>query len=140
MTVARLAGRTLGDADSSFVIGEWTAEGAPTGPPQLIAPLHLHRHDDEVWYVLEGKLAFRLGEDVVEVRAGEAMFAPRGVAHTFWNPSPEPARYVVVMTPNTFSLVQEFHATTDRDPERMRALFERYDCELLGPLHQIGNA
>jgi mannose-6-phosphate isomerase-like protein (cupin superfamily) len=131
MTVARLAGRTLGDPEGSFVIGEWTAEGAAPGPPELIAPLHLHREDDEAWYVLEGMLAFRVGDEVVEVSAGEAMFAPRRVPHTFWNPRPEPARYIVVMTPNTYRLVQAYHATSDRDPERMRALFERYDCELL---------
>jgi mannose-6-phosphate isomerase-like protein (cupin superfamily) len=132
MNVKPLAGRTLGDPDGSFVIAEWTAEGAPSGPPQLVAPLHLHRRDDEAWYVLEGRLAFRVGDEELEARAGEAVFAPRGVPHTFWNPSSEPARYLLVMTQNTFRLVQAIHETTDRDPESMRALFERYDCELLG--------
>jgi mannose-6-phosphate isomerase-like protein (cupin superfamily) len=132
MKAERLAGRALGDADGSFVIAEWTEEGSPQGAsPRLVAPLHVHREDDEAWYVLEGALAFRIGEDELEARAGEAVFAPRGVPHTFWNPSAEPARYLLVMTPNTFRLVEAIHATKDRDPDSMRALFERYDCELL---------
>jgi hypothetical protein len=45
----RLNGKTLGDADSSFVIAEWTLEGAPPGQPQYQAPLHLHRNEEEAW-------------------------------------------------------------------------------------------
>ena len=36
------------------------------------------------------------------------------------------------MTPNLLRLIEEIHATTERDPVAMRRLFERYDSELLG--------
>ena len=70
----------------SFVIVEWTAAG---GDPQPQAPMHIHHEDDEVWYVLSGRLAFRLDDEEVEAGAGEAVCARRGVAHTFWNPGKE---------------------------------------------------
>jgi mannose-6-phosphate isomerase-like protein (cupin superfamily) len=129
--VNALAGRTLGDPDGSFVIAEWTQEGPRPGAPRWVAPLHLHREDDEAWYVLEGRLVFRVGDEEVEVGAGEAMYVARGTPHTFCNPDPQPARYVIVMAANTFRLVQAIHATADRDLETMRALFEQYGAEVL---------
>ena len=48
----------------------------------------LHHHDfDETFYVFEGELTFHLGDDVVTGRSGEPAFAPRGVPHTYANPS-----------------------------------------------------
>jgi mannose-6-phosphate isomerase-like protein (cupin superfamily) len=126
-----LAGRTLGDPSASFVIAEWTDEGGPPEPPRLIAPLHIHHRDDEAWYVLEGTLRFRLGEDEVEARAGTAVFGPRGVPHTFWNTTAEPARYLLIMTPNTFRLIEEIHTLSVRDPATLRALFQKYHCEIV---------
>src|SRR5215469_16795560 len=93
MVFAPLAGQIGSSLGSDFVIAEWRDRGTPPGPPVFIAPVHLHHHDDEAWYVLEGALAFRLGHEQVEAAAGTLVFAPHGVAHTFWNPRPEPARY-----------------------------------------------
>jgi mannose-6-phosphate isomerase-like protein (cupin superfamily) len=126
-----LAGRTLGGADGSFVVAEWIEEGAPPGQPRLVAPPHIHHRDDEAWYVLDGALRFRLGDDEIEASAGSGVLGPRGLPHTFWNPYEQPARYLLVMTPNTFRLIQEIHASSDRDPASLRALYERYDCEIV---------
>jgi len=52
-----------------------------------IAPLHVHHQDDEAWYVLEGQLCVRRRQEVVEARAGSAVFVPRGTARTYWNPA-----------------------------------------------------
>jgi mannose-6-phosphate isomerase-like protein (cupin superfamily) len=41
---------------------EWTDEGGGFDPPRLITPLHLHREDYEVWYVLEGALCVQRGD------------------------------------------------------------------------------
>src|SRR5690348_16932078 len=79
-----LTGQMIGLKESQFVIAEWTAQGAPAGPPRFIAPLHIHHSDDEAWYVLEGILAFRLGDQEIEAPAGSAVFAPRGIPHTYW--------------------------------------------------------
>ncbi|HEX3437445.1 MAG TPA: cupin domain-containing protein [Pseudacidobacterium sp.] len=127
----QLAGQVIGSGSDSFVIAEWRDAGAPPGPPHLIAPLHLHHHDDEAWYVLEGTLHVQSGGDVVEASAGSAVFVPRGMPHTYWNPDPGPVRYLLVMTPNIYGLIQEIHAMKDRNPEALRAVFEKHDSELI---------
>jgi mannose-6-phosphate isomerase-like protein (cupin superfamily) len=127
-----LAGKVLGSPEDSFVVAEWRDGGGPPGPPRYIAPLHLHRHDDEAWYVLEGTLRIRCGDNEIEAKAGSGVLVPRGTPHTYWNPSSEPARYLLFMTPNIYRLIQAIHATSDRTPALMKALFEKYDSELLG--------
>lgn len=126
-----LAGRVMGSVNDDFVVAEWRDAGAPPGPPRYIAPLHVHHSDDEAWYVLEGALRVQRGEEIVEARAGSGVFVPRGLKHTYWNPSPEPARYLLIMTANIYALIQGIHAMKERTPEALRALFARHDSELL---------
>jgi len=126
-----LAGSVLGSVNSNFVVAEWRSAGGPPGPPRWIAPLHLHYNDDEAWYVLEGKLCVRVGKDVVEASAGSAVFVPRGTPHTYWNPGPGLVRYLLIMTANIYSLIQDIHAMTDRSPAAMSAVFHKHDSELL---------
>src|SRR3984893_15989097 len=109
-----LAGNTLGSPTDSFVIAEWQDAGGPAGPPRLIAPRHVHHRDDEAWYVLEGTLHVQVGEDEVEARAGAGVFVPRGTPHTYWNPGPGRVRYLLIMTPNIFRMIQDIHAMQDR--------------------------
>ncbi len=130
-TAPPLAGSTLGTSKDSFVIAEWRDAGGPPGPPRFIAPLHLHHHDDEVWYVLEGTLCVRVGDKDVEAGAGSAVMVPRGTLHTYWNPRPGLLRYLLVMTPRIYELIQEIHATKERTPAVLRAVFQKYDSELL---------
>ena len=126
-----LAGRVLGSGSGDFVVAEWQDPGGPPDPPRYIAPLHLHRSDDEAWYVLEGTLRVRMGNSEVDLPAGSGVLVPRGTAHTYWNPRAERVRYLLIMTPTIYRLIQEIHATRDRSPVHMRALFDRFDSELL---------
>lgn len=124
-----LAGSVLGSARNAFIVAEWQDDGG--APGRWIAPLHVHRNDDEAWYVLEGVLCVKLGDEVIELRSGSAALVPGGTAHTYWNPSPERVRYLLIMTPRIHELIQEIHATKERTPTSMRALFEKFDSELL---------
>ncbi len=72
----------------SFVVADWTDPGTHPGRP--IAGLHLHRSDDEAWFVLEGRLGFRVGIEEREVAAGESLLVARGTPHSYWNPASEP--------------------------------------------------
>ena len=128
--VTPLAGRAVAPVGADLVLTEAIDPGGGTDPPSFIAPLHTHDRDDEAWYVLEGVLAFRVAESDVEVPAGGAIVVPRGTAHTFWNPSPEPARYLIVMTATIHRLVVALH-----DPvgySDMGALFREHDSTLIG--------
>jgi mannose-6-phosphate isomerase-like protein (cupin superfamily) len=129
--VPPLAGNTLGSIGQDFIIAEWKDAGGPPGPPRWIAPLHLHRHDDEIWYVLEGVLHVRVGAEVFEAKAGAAVMAPRGTAHTYWNPGPGLTRYLLIMTSNIYSLIRDIHAMTERSPAALRAVFEKHDSEVV---------
>jgi quercetin dioxygenase-like cupin family protein len=63
-------------------------------------PVHVHADEDETWYVIEGTLRFRLGDDLREAPAGTFVFVPRGVAHAFQNVGDAPARILVLFTPS----------------------------------------
>jgi hypothetical protein len=131
MIASPLAGNILGSVGDAFVIAEWQDAGGPAGPPRLIAPLHVHHRDDEGWYVLEGTLRVLVGKDEVEAHAGSGVFVPRGTAHTYWNPGPGPVRYLLIMTSNIYSLIKEIHAMPSRTPAALRAVFGKYDSDLL---------
>ncbi len=126
-----LAGNVLGSLQDSFVIAEWRDGGAPPGPPRWIAPLHVHHHDDEAWYVVEGALRVKKGDEEVQALAGSAILVPRGTPHTYWNPSAQQLRYLLIMTPKIYALIQAIHAAKDRSPAALQTLFRQYDSELL---------
>jgi mannose-6-phosphate isomerase-like protein (cupin superfamily) len=126
-----LSGHVLGSVGDSFVIAEWRDTGGPSGPPRLIAPVHVHYNCDEAWYVLEGMLRVRVGEDEVEAGVGCGVFVPRGTAHTYWNPGPGPLRYLLIMTSNIFGLIQDIHAMQDRNPEALQTVFRKHDSAIV---------
>ena len=132
ITASPLAGKVVGSLENNFVIAEWQDPGGPIGPPRLIAPLHVHHRDDEAWYVLEGTLHVRVGDDEVVARAGSSVLVPRGAPHTYWNPDTTRTRYLLVMTPNVYGLIQELHQLKDRSRPTLQELFRRHDSELLG--------
>ena len=129
---SRLCDQKLAPAASNLAVAEWSAPGLPSGPPQYQAPLHIHHQDDEAWYVLEGRLAVRIGDDQHEVPAGGAIIGPHGMPHTFWNPGPAPVRYVIVMSAQTSALLDALHSGGQLTPEQIRQLFTDHGCELLG--------
>jgi mannose-6-phosphate isomerase-like protein (cupin superfamily) len=126
-----MAGQVLGSAETSFVIAEWQDPGGPPEPPRLIAPPHIHFHDDEAWYVLEGRLRVRRGDEEVEALPGSAVLVPRGTPHTYWNPDTKPLRYLLVMTANIYGLIQDIHALKERSAPALREVFKKHDSDLL---------
>src|SRR5258708_40150794 len=126
-----VAGQVLGSVDDAFVTAEWRDGGGPAGARCLIAPLHLHHGDDEAWYVLEGILHVQVGDSEVQASAGSGVFVPRGTPHTYWNPGPGPARYLLIMTSKIYQLIQAIHAMNERTPAAFAAVFAKYDSQLL---------
>jgi mannose-6-phosphate isomerase-like protein (cupin superfamily) len=112
---------------TDFVLAEW-ADAGESSAERPIAPLHLHRSDDEAWYVLEGTLGFVRGAERLEAPAGSAVLVPRGVVHTFWNAGEGDARYVIVMTRRIADLIEALHEPGALDD--LPALFARFDSAL----------
>jgi len=82
-------------------------------------PFHLHVREDEVMYVLEGRLRFRLEETLHEAPAGSFVFLPRGVPHTWQSVGEALARIFVVFTPAAPGM-ERFFESAARLPEDKR--------------------
>jgi mannose-6-phosphate isomerase-like protein (cupin superfamily) len=108
----------------------WADDGE-TSRDRPIAPLHLHRSEDEAWYVLEGSLGFRTGDDEVTAEAGRSVIVPAGMPHSYWNAVDTRTRYLIVMGRRTAALVAAIHSLDPFDPALLPALFEEHDSQLL---------
>jgi quercetin dioxygenase-like cupin family protein len=78
----------------AFFLSESTIEPGFPGPP-----LHHHERLYDMFYVLDGALTMRLGDDTLEVEAGTFVCVPPGVKHTFSNPSDKTVRFLNFNTP-----------------------------------------
>jgi len=120
--------------------GEETG-GALTAIENVIAPgdgppLHTHAGEDEAWYVLEGTLRFKLGDDLGAAPAGSFVFIPRGVAHCFQNIGDAPARILVLFTPS--GMERFFDAFSELpagpvDPDSFRTIGAGIGMHVTGP-------
>jgi mannose-6-phosphate isomerase-like protein (cupin superfamily) len=107
-----------------LALANWPTQGVATE----VAPLHVHRHDDEAWYVIEGALRFRLADRELIAPAGSTVLVPAGVPHTFGNAGPEPSRYLIVMPTRLQEMISKLHEV---EPEDQAAIYEQYDSQLL---------
>jgi quercetin dioxygenase-like cupin family protein len=85
---------TGADTAGSFFLSESTIEPGFPGPP-----LHRHGRLHDMFYVLEGRLTMRLGEETLELPAGAFVCVPPGIAHTFSNPTEHAVRFLNFNTP-----------------------------------------
>jgi quercetin dioxygenase-like cupin family protein len=65
------------------------------------SPLHVHRREDEWFYIMEGALTFWVGGERIEAPAGSFVYGPRDIPHTFEVSSYE-ARFLLVTEPAGF--------------------------------------
>jgi mannose-6-phosphate isomerase-like protein (cupin superfamily) len=101
-------------------------------------PLHLHRDQDESWYILEGEYRFEVDGHEIYAGAGSTVFAPRGSRHTFQNIGATPGRVVTTVVPGGLDIFfEELDAAAPRgtipDMAKMLPLLEKHNLELLGP-------
>ena len=111
-----------------------------TSPGGAAPPLHVHRHEDEAFYVLEGDYSVFIGDKVIEASPGTWVWGPRGVPHGYEIRSAR-GRHLSLTMPGGFEAFFEevsAFATPFADPRnemaRMAAVAARYGVELLGPL------
>ena len=116
-------------------------------PPGGGPPPHVHSREEEGFYVLEGEITFRVGEDRLVATAGMFVNMPVGTPHAFRNDSSGPARMLISVAPA--GLERMFFevgvpvaegATTAPPPtqdeiERLLAIAPRYGIEIRLPGH-----
>jgi quercetin dioxygenase-like cupin family protein len=82
------------DTAGSFFLSETTVEPGFPGPPP-----HRHERLHDMFYVLDGVLTMRVGDETHEVGPGTFVCVPPGVTHTFKNASDAPVRFLNFNTP-----------------------------------------
>jgi mannose-6-phosphate isomerase-like protein (cupin superfamily) len=111
-----------------------------TAPPGLQTPLHVHYREDEGFYVLAGSVTIQVGEETVELGAGQHAFGPRDIPHRF-TVGPDGAHMLWVLTPGGFEdFVEEASVPAETPtvppptvlpPENVAEIVLRHGNELL---------
>ena len=99
-----------------------------TAPPGAGPPRHIHRSCDELFYVLEGRFLFLVGERLEEVEPGTVAFVPRGVVHAVKAIGNEAGRLLVAYVPGGQEKAFEDFRRLPAD-----VVAEKYDSEFVGP-------
>ena len=115
------------DGDGTFSLTETALEPGFPGPVP-----HVHDRLLDSFYVLEGTLTVRLGDETLEAPPGSYAFIPPGNIHTFSNPTGERVRMLNLMAPAGFEqYLKEMAATVPAggtpDPAVMAQIASRYD-------------
>jgi quercetin dioxygenase-like cupin family protein len=114
-----------------FSLAEVTIQPGTSGPPP-----HSHRELLDSFYVLEGTLSVRVGDDEVDAPAGTYACIPPGIVHTFANQSAEPVRFLNLNTPGGWEdYIHDLAAATPADgppdPRLMGEILARHDLEMV---------
>ena len=121
------------DTDGAWALIEYVAPSKFAGPP-----LHWHKVTSECFYVLEGTVTFRMGEQVFVGEPGAMVYIPAHTLHTFSNQSDKPARFLTFISPGGFeeyfkelvSLSQAEPSWPPEDMGKILALYRKYDTFL----------
>ena len=113
-------------------------------PAGFASPYHMHRNEDEAFYVLEGELTVYIGGEKIKAEPGTWVYGPREVPHGFRIGGASPARFLLLYTPAGFEqfflevgeLARELTLPPAEPPnmERLMSVAPKYDIEILGPL------
>jgi steroid delta-isomerase-like uncharacterized protein len=120
--------------------GAWSLSHI-TVPANFVAqapPPHYHTRDEEMFYVTEGTITFRINGKDVRAPAGSLVKFPRRLVHMFYNPDPTPAAVLVLGSPagiedylvEVYQLLQQ---SGPPDPAKMNAIFLKYGLIITGP-------
>ena len=108
------------------------------------SPLHVHRREDEWFYVIDGELTFWVDGQVIEAPAGTFVYGPRDIPHTF-TVSSEQAHFLLVVEPAGLegmlrdlgepapTLTIPPASTEPPDMARIAQVVAEYGIEILGP-------
>ncbi|TAE32033.1 MAG: cupin domain-containing protein [Cytophagales bacterium] len=80
------------DTGGQFALFEYVGN-EKTGPS-----LHVHHEQDEIFSIIEGEYLFRVGDNEFTAKAGDTVFAPRGIPHT-WLQLSEKGRQLYMVQP-----------------------------------------
>jgi quercetin dioxygenase-like cupin family protein len=101
-------------------------------PPGSGPPLHVHHHETEIFYLLEGELEVTLGKEKIAAPAGATVVAPRDIPHKFRNVGHAPAKLLVTVIPGRFAnYFLEVDSAQERDLATIKTYCAKYDVDIL---------
>jgi quercetin dioxygenase-like cupin family protein len=108
------------------------------------SPYHVHRVEDETFYILDGKLEFISGDRRFTGETGACIFLPKNIPHGFRVVGSSPSRFLVLATPGGFEgfiaeagePARELVLPVPSAPDmgKLVPLAAKYSIEILGPL------
>ena len=121
------------DTDGAWALVEYVAPPKFAGPPP-----HWHKVTSECFYVLDGTVTFRMGEQVFAGEPGAMVYIPTHTLHTFSNQSDKPTRFLTFISPGGFEeYFKELVALSQSEPSwppeemgKIMALYRKYDTFL----------
>jgi quercetin dioxygenase-like cupin family protein len=115
------------DAAGNIFIIEHRGLQPDTGPA-----LHLHNAQEEWFYVMEGEVAFQVGEQRLKLRTGESVLAPRQVPHAF-SAVGSPAHMLIAFAPACKMEQYFIDAAAHSSLAATQEFMNRYDMKWIGP-------
>lgn len=112
-----------------------------TVPVGFSTGLHVHRVQEETFYVLEGECEWQVGDQLVHATPGSYLFIPPGVPHNIGNASDKPARLLMTVSPPGHEhyfeeLAQVVSRGRPPDANVIAALRSRFDTDQLSALQK----
>jgi mannose-6-phosphate isomerase-like protein (cupin superfamily) len=98
-------------------------------------PLHTHPDLDETFFVMEGQVKIKVGDEVFYLNPGDHLFAPRNIPHSWVCNSLQPAKLLITAQPagNIEAFFLAFSKVNQITPEIAASLYEEHNMMLLGP-------
>jgi quercetin dioxygenase-like cupin family protein len=100
-------------------------------PPGGGPPPHIHRNEDETFYIVEGACSIRLDDKTITAGTGDFVNVPRGRVHCFRNEGTTPMRMILTFTPS--GIEKFFEETlepaldlTHAPPDNIEEVADRY--------------
>jgi mannose-6-phosphate isomerase-like protein (cupin superfamily) len=95
-------------------------------------PLHVHAHEDELYYILEGAYEIECNGNTFMAEAGAMAMLPRNIPHAFRNPTNKPARALTVFIPGGFdAFVLELSSADAADEGKRNQIRQKYGIRML---------
>ncbi|HET7002082.1 MAG TPA: cupin domain-containing protein [Puia sp.] len=116
------------DTDNAYTLIHCFFRKGFTPPP------HLHRYEDESFYLLDGVIDFQAGDKKFRAGAGELVVLPKEVAHSF-NLVTDTAKALLLITPAGFETVFKEFGSPAKTLD-LPAIPDHLPKELFQQIHQ----
>ncbi len=148
--------RREGEGDALWFLGNLVTVKAASGdtrgrltvveflnPAGFAPPLHRHRDEDELFYIISGRATFHCEGTKLQAAPGDVVFLPSGLPHTFLVSPDEPLRTLQITTPAGFEAFAAAVGEPARerrlpdpgpfDPAALTTIAGQFGVEILGP-------